>query len=441
MTMGSDGVPTKSSGCLARWTAVLCWMSLAFTGGAVAQSASDRHVSAVSGNPGATESSTGTGQLGRLLGLRDEWGVRLGGLWLADTNVVAAGGAQPGAWSNNSALFLSLRVDAEKLVNWRGATFGVEFLQFNGTATNAQAGVVAGYNGIVGAPPFNRSELFQAWYLQEIVKDVLKVRIGRSVPTYDFGNVLRPVKLADEAQNIAAVSGLLFTPVFVNPSLLGAMPGYYNPGDGVTVNFAPTRSFYVNFGAYDGSNARGTQSGINPPMFNGYWFTIGEIGTSWTIGDSNAPGRFGIGLWRQTGQITVAGITDDGFGGFYLFGSQRVARGVNARQPNSSVSMFVQAGANSSETLPIRQYYGGGITGYGLIGDRALDSIGVGVGISRLNPALFDRPSEVMLQAYYQAHLFDAVFLQPTVSYIPTPGVSSATPGALALTMRLTVLF
>jgi len=63
------------------------------------------------------------------------------------------------------------------------------------------------------------------------------------------------------------------------------------------------------------------------------------------------------------------------------------------------------------------------------------------VGISRLNPTLFDRSAEVMLQAYYQAHLFDATFLQPTVSYIPTPGVSSATPGALALTLRLTVLF
>jgi len=439
--MASDEVPTRLNGFVGAWAAVLCWVSLAVTGGAAAQNVSDRQVAAVSGNPGATNFSTGTGLLGHLLGLRDEWGVRLGGLWLADTNVVAAGGAKPGAWSNNSSLILGLQVDAEKLVDWRGAIFGVEFLQFNGTATNAQAGAVAGYNGIVGAPPFNRSELFQAWYLQEIVKDVLKVRIGRSVPTYDFGNVLRPVSFVDNAQNIPAVSGLLFTPVFVNPSLLVAMPGYYNPGDGVTVNFAPTKSFYLNVGTYGGSNARGIQSGINPPMFNGYWFTIGEIGTSWVIGDDNAPGRFAVGLWRQTGLITVAGITEDGFGGFYLFGSQRLARGVNARVPNSSVSMFFQAGANSSQTLPIRQYYGGGITGHGLIGGRALDSIGMGVGVSRLNPTLFDRPSEVMLQAYYQAHLFDATFLQPTISYIPTPGVSAATPGALALTMRLTVLF
>jgi porin len=319
--------------------------------------------------------------------------------------------------------------------------FGVDFLQFNGSNTNGQAGAAAGYNAIVGPPPFNRSELLEAWYLQEVVKDVLKVRIGRSVPNYDFGNVLQPVNLDDSAQNIPAVSGLLFTPVFVNTSMLVAMPGYYNSGNGVTVNFTPSKSFYLNLGAYDGNNARGIQTGIVPPMFNGYWFTIGEIGTSWLLGDGNHPGRFGIGLWRQTGLITIGGITEDGFGGFYAFGSQRVARGVNASLPNSSVSMFFQAGANSSQTLPIRQYYGGGITGYGLIGSRALDSLGLGVAVSRLNPNLFDRPAEVMLQAYYQVHLFDAIFLQPTVSYIPTPGVSSATPGALALTMRLTVLF
>jgi hypothetical protein len=36
-------------------------------------------IAAVSGNPAATNFSTGTGWLGRTLGLRDEWGVKLAG--------------------------------------------------------------------------------------------------------------------------------------------------------------------------------------------------------------------------------------------------------------------------------------------------------------------------------------------------------------------------
>jgi porin len=222
-------------------------------------------VTSVTGNPAATTFSTGTGWLGRTLGLRDEWGVTLGGLWLADTNVVVAGGAQPGGWTNNSALFVSLAVDADKLVDWRGATFGFQFFQLNAGNTNGEAGSVQGYNGIVGAPPFNRTELFQAWYSQEMIPDVLKMRIGRSTPTSSFNNVLRPVTFTDTTQNIPSVSGLLYSTVFVNGSILGALPGYYNPGNGVTVNFTPTKSFYFNVGTYDGNNARGQQTGLNRP--------------------------------------------------------------------------------------------------------------------------------------------------------------------------------
>jgi hypothetical protein len=116
---------------------------------------------------------------GRWLGLRDEWGPRLGGLWLADVNGLAAGGAQPGSWTANSALFVNVTVDAGKLVDWRGAAFSLEFLQFNGNDSNGQAGVFPGHKGITSFPPFNRSELFQAWYRQSLVKDVLKVRRAR----------------------------------------------------------------------------------------------------------------------------------------------------------------------------------------------------------------------------------------------------------------------
>ncbi len=408
----------------------------------MAQTPEPQKYAAVSGNPAATDYSVaGTGWLGRTLGLKDEWGIKLGGVWLADTNLVVAGGAQPGAVTNNSALFIGLGIDAEKLVDWRGASFGFQFLQFNGGETNEQAGSIAGYNGIVGLPPLNRTELLEAWYLQEMKKDVLKMRIGRSLPTYDFGNVLRPVALADVNQNIPAVSGLLWSPIFLNASMIGAFMGYYNPANGVTVNFTPTKDFYVNLGVYDGNRARGIQTGLNPPMFNGYYFNIGEVGVNWVLGEDNHPGQFGIGLWRQTGLLSFHGITEDGTGGFYAFGSQRVAYRVNPSVKNSSISVFYQAGANASQTLPISQYYGAGVTAFGLIGSREDDSIGVGVGVSRMNPNLFERSTEVMFQAYYQAHLFAATFLQPTVTYIPSPALSPTLPGALTTTMRLTMLF
>jgi len=223
--------------------------------------------------------------------------------------------------------------------------------------------------------------------------------------------------------------------------MIGAMMGYYNPANGVTVNFSPSKTFYVNLGVYDGNRAINVQTGLNPPIFNGYRFNIGEVGINWLLGEGNHPGQFGIGLWRQTGILSGGGTTEDGTGGFYLFGSQRVARAINPKVDNSSISVFYQFGANASQTLPITQYYGAGLTAFSPFGDRPSDSMGVGVGLSRLNQNIFQRPSELMFQAYYQAHVVSSIFLQPTVTYIPTPGASPTLPGALTTTLRLTLLF
>src|SRR5262249_19773130 len=270
---------------------VLCGVALSTL---APNEASAQASAAISGNPSATDYSVvGTGLLGRTLGLKDEWGIKLGGLWLADTNLVAAGGVTPGGWTNNQALFIGVHVDADKLVDWKGAAFGFQFLQFNGGETNEQAGSIAGYNSIVGLPPFNRTELLEAWYLQEMKKDVLSMRIGRVIPSYDFGNVLRPVALSDVNQNIPAVSGLLWTPIFVNASMIGAMMGYYNPANGVTINFTPTKSFYVNVGFYDGNRARGIQTGLNPPLFNGYYFNICEVCIKYQLGEGQHSGDVG----------------------------------------------------------------------------------------------------------------------------------------------------
>lgn len=230
---------------------------------------------AISGNPADTNFGiVGTGWFGRQLGLKDEWGVKFGGVWLADSNVIAAGGAQPDSRTNNQAFILGLGLDAEKLAQWRGASSGFQFLLFNGSDTNGQAGSV-----------------------------------------------------------------------------------------------------------------------------------------------------------------------QDGTGGFYAFGSQRVACHVNSGVKNSSVSIFHQVGANNSQTIPMTQYYGVGITGFGLIGSHQSDSMGMAAGLTRLNPNLFERQYELMFHAYYQANLFATTFLQPTITYIPTPAASPTLPGALTTTLRLTVFF
>lgn len=412
--------------------------------GAAEKTDTSRIAEGISSNPGAVDVRTGTGELAdsleKSLGLPRGTGVFLGGVWVADANCVLSGGADPGKWSFNRLLIVGAGLDAEKLVGWPGGRFGVEFLQFNGEHTNQQAGSVQGYNSLPGPPPLHRSELYQLWWRQELFDGKLIVRVGKMAPTADFNNVLRPVPTQDQSLFIPSVSGLLFTPVFVNPTLLGVMPGYYNSAYGITTSLTPIRNIYLSYGIYDGNIAHGIQTGLRgAPNFNGYYFHVGEAGGAWEV--AGLPGSFGMGGWRQTGQLSGPNnITENGAAGFYLFGSQRFWR-ARPDIDNSGISGFVQFGVNNSDTLPIDHYFGVGLTEFGLVPHRAKDSAGAGLAWSSLNRNIFQRDSELMFQVYYQAHIIAATYVEPAISYIPTPGANRDLDAAWATTLRVTVLF
>ena len=417
---------------------------------------------AITGNPAAESDLSGTGDLGRWLHIPKDTGLHLGGVWLGDSNGLISGGAEPGKWSWNSALILGANLDADKLIGWKGASFGIQFLQFNGEDTNGQAGSLQGYNSLPGPLPLVRSELYQLWYRQSLFDDKIIFRIGKMVPTFDFNNVARPVPTQDARLDIPAVTGLLYTPIFKNPTLIGVLGGYYNSVSGVVISLAPTKNTYLKYGFYDGNLARGVQTGMTGPQFNGYTMNIWEAGADWIIADKY-PGQFGAGLWYQSGLLHARnGATQNGTGGFYMFGGQRIwsnnvepapADGGKTRDGKSkiviapdnrqpaSISTFFQFGVNDSATLPFNQYFGMGFTGFGLVPQRPVDSLGVGMSWAWLNSNDFNRSSELMFQGYYQAHLVGGTFFSPAVSYIPTPGANSSLGGAWALTFRVTVLF
>ena len=432
---------------------------------------------AVGGNPAFTNFDPGTGALGRYLQFPDDWGVRLGGVSLADTNKLFTGGNKPGSVASNQAFILGTSVDTEKAIGWKGGSVGVNFLQVNVQNTNGYAGSVPGYNSISGSPPFHRTELYEYWVTQDIIKDTLKVRVGKVIPSVDFNNVTRTARMKDDAQNVSSLSGLIYTSIFVNPSLLGVIGGYEDSVFGVTTNIAPTKNTWVTVGSYDGNKARGIPSGIhNPNLSSGYVFNIAEAGMSWVVGAQQHPGQFGIGAWYQTGKFDRPGIygtlKNTGEAGVYLYGGQRVWAGDNIKlyadddsngnnknafqtKKVSSISIFYQYGVNNSKTMPIRQFSGVGFTAFSMFEGRPDDSFGAGMGLSFLNQNIFQRASELMFQGYYQVSIIpDMLYLQPTLSYIPTPGqipsnlnytpapgMAPNLPPAFAGTLRLTTIF
>jgi hypothetical protein len=63
-------------------------------------------VEPISSNPGAMNIITGTGLLGRTIGLDQIPRIRLGGLWIVDADYLITGGIKPRTWSFNSALMV-----------------------------------------------------------------------------------------------------------------------------------------------------------------------------------------------------------------------------------------------------------------------------------------------------------------------------------------------
>jgi len=396
----------------------------------------------ISGNLAAVNIVAGTGQLGSALGLDPDSGIRVGGVWVGNANVLLTGGEKSAQSSFNSLLLADLNLDFAKLANIPGAQFGAQFLQFNGQPTNEEAGTVTGYNGLQGPFPLVRSELYQLWWRQSLFDEKVVIRIGKSVPTYDFNNVGRPVQTRDRALEIPSVTGLIYTPAFKNTTLIGALPGYYNSAYGITTTIAPTERLYVSSGAYDGSGAR-RQTGLSPvPQFTGSYFYIAEAGYAWILDSGTLPGGVAVGGWRQTGRLKIAdkGITENGADGFYTFGSQRLWNS-GSTDHASGVSGFYQFGINDSNTLIAHRYLGLGATGFGLIPHRPADTVGVGLAWSWLNQNRGFRTSETILAAYYQAKILDNLFVETVLTFVPNPGATPNHDASTALTLQTTILF
>lgn len=393
----------------------------------------------VSSNPSPGD-HIGTGYLGdRLFGKRGkENGFSLEGLWILDGNQLLSGGISGYDKTTCNNLFqLELLYDPGKRTHWKGALFAIEFLQLNAAATNSNAGLVQGFEGLVGAPPYSRTDLYTWWYRQEWMCGRLITRIGKSTPNADFNSVNRLFPINDKRRSPAA-SGVIYGTIFNQGSLTSFLPSYYNSAFGASAFYFPVRSFYVSIGAYDGNKARGVQTDRTLPEFNGYYFIISETGYSW----SNAflPGRIALGVWRQTGSFSLdtgdASIVQNGVQGIYLYGSQRLWW-KDKNFSSSGVVTYLQLGINNTKTLPINKFLGWGVTGYGLVSRRPKDSMGFGLSLAGLNQNRVPHSNEWMFQTYYQCHLCGGLYIEPVVSYIPRPGAEENLPETWAATVRI----
>jgi porin len=415
-------------------------------------------------NPQTAYTFAGQDQLGRILGLPDEWGLKIGGYFMPEFNWIASGGVDPGATFGALALGLHASLDTQKALCIPGGTLGIEFLESTGGAVNDAAGSVQKLTTMDSPPPRTRQELMQLWWHQRLFDDKLIFQIGKMNPPGTFGTVSRPVIVSEPHLQTSDVSNLLFVPLGLNPTLFGRLPSYPNTGYGAVVSLVPTKDFYASYGVFDASGIEGVQTGIqNVPSFDGFYMHIAELGYSWRVGEDKKPGQLGVGGWYQSGKAFTPALTiENGATGYYFFANQRLWY-FHPERDNAGLIGYAQFGRTGAETQTVNTYFGAGLTGRRLIPGRPHDQISIGTAWSWLNTtpgagAFFFpnvpsastdlRRSEFMFQAVYFTSFFFPLgrgfwSLHPALGYtfIPNPGQRPDLPAAHALTLRLYTLF
>ena len=245
-----------------------------------------------------------------------------------------------------------------------------------------------------------------------------------------------------QAYNIPALSSAIFTPLYVSPTQLGIMPGYYNSATGLVVTALPRDDVYVQYGLYDGNLAAGRQTGLEGPTFNEYKLHLVEAGADWVVGPQAKPGKVGVGYWRQTGLLSTPSGSVRGAEGVYLFASQRLYY-ERPGTSNNGISVWTQFAATDSDFISTHRYFGWGLTYFGPLPGRADDSAGYALAYGEMNddPAAGLGPREVISTCYYQYQLRPGCYLQPNLTYISTPAASPGLDDVFAVTLRIILLF
>lgn len=418
-----------------------------------------------SGNPAASETAPGTGELGRLLGLPADGALRLSGVWVGTGTGQWSGGVSnlsPSkpveAFNGAQQLLVEASLDLGQAIGLDNTWVWVQGLQVNATPdAGVASGSVQGSNSLVAAPPFDRTELFEFAIRKDIFDGRLRLIAGKQSASTSFANINRTDVTRDPRYEVASLTSLAFTPIYSIPSLLGRLPGYTDSALGFQATLLPgwleDRS-YLSAGVFDGRGGLGdasVQTGLISPSMSGPLFSIVEVGSGWVVGEKRKPGSFSMGAWSQGGESLRCNEDDPqqclselGAWGVYLLMDQRLSN-FRPDQDSSGINAFVSTSWTPSNTNLMTASITGGLTFIGPWEARPNDSLGVGLSWASINNQEFlskrFNSSELMLQGYAQIALADALFLQPTITVLPRVGLRGAEDDSLSGLLQLTLLF
>ncbi len=338
------------------------------------------------------------------------------------------GGVSTKGSSTQTLFNLNATLDLEKLLNWRGGTFFVNFQHQTGQSPGDEIGAIHGVSPIDAD---GRTQIAEVWYEQKLIDDKLRVKVGK----IDVNTEFAVSELGSEFLN----GGFSCSPN--NP--IPAFPDTAFGGMAV-YNFAD--NLYIAAGVFDGASQSGIALGDKGPgtLFGkpSDLYMTAEAGGSWKVG-GEMPGRAVIGLWHQTGTFEkFIGGSQKGTTGAYLVAEQMVwCENLGDEEDKQGLGLFFMYGFANSKVVEIPTHLAAGAVYHGLIPTRDADSIGLGVSYIGLEKdAGYTENNEIAIEAFYEFRPIPSISLKPDVQYIMHPGGNGA-KDALAIGLNMNIDF
>jgi porin len=334
--------------------------------------------------------------------------------------LIAKGAAPTSAAMNRAQLAATLAGDRLGLP---GLAIHAQIFNYAGSGLSSRTGDIQTADAIEAVP---MTRLFEAWIEQRFGSEEHNValRAGLMDVNADFDSIVTANWLVNSSQGIGAdiarsgVNGPSIYPVSSLGLRLSWTPNKHWTGrvailDGVPGDPDRPRAFVVaRLAPMDGA------------------LTIGQVDYRWS-----ETGRLAIGLWRYSlSRPTLDGVTARHDQGFYM-------EAESALPGSTHWTGWLRFGRAAGSMQQVDGYWGGGVTGKGLLPTRKDDRLGLAFARASISPLairISGLPrTETSFELSYQYKLSAQLALQPDAQYLHHPAAIAHAPNALVMGLRL----
>jgi porin len=334
--------------------------------------------------------------------------------------LIARGAGPTGVAMNRAQLAATLAGDR---LGVPGLAIHAQIFNYAGSGLSSRVGDIQTADAIEAVP---MTRLFEAWIEQRFGSEERNValRAGLMDVNADFDSIVAANWLVNSSQGIGADiarSGLNGPSIYPVSSL------------GLRVSWTPNKHWTGRLAVLDGvpgdpDHPRTFVVAKLAPEDGA--LTIGQVDYRWS-----ETGRLAIGLWRYSlSRPTLDGVTARHDQGFYM-------EAESALPGSTHWTGWLRFGRAAGSMQQVDGYWGGGVTGKGLLPGRKDDRLGLAfarASISALATSVSGLPrAETSFELSYQYKLSTLLALQPDAQYLRHPAATAHAPDALVLGLRL----